>query len=114
MLKTRAVLAACILLALSVPVIAMDADKLFDKLDSDKNGVISREEFTSCPLLRVKDQKGKSKIQHGDLCVSPGVSLSIEEKNRLFEKLDKDKSGSISRKELYKYATPDGIAPIRF
>ena len=111
--RTR-ILSVCIaLLALPFVVSAAD-DKLFDKLDSNKDGSISREEFISCPLVRSKDASGKDRIQHKDLCAKPGAALSVQDKQRLFDKVDTDRSNNINRKEFYKFATPDGFAPIRF
>ncbi len=85
-------------------------DALFDKLDRNKDGVISREEFTSCPLVRTED----GHIQHRDLCARPGVSLSVEEKGRLYDKITLDSNHAITRKRLYRFATPDGFAPVKF
>lgn len=95
---------------LAAGVLAAESGKLFDKLDTDKNGSISREEFVSCPLVR--DNAGH--IQHAELCANPGAVLSVEEKNRLYNTIDVERSGAITRKKLNKYATPDGFAPIRF
>lgn len=114
MLKARMLFAVCLLLSAPLAIQAADAGALFDKLDTNKDGAISREEFVSCPLVRSTDSSSKDRIQHRDLCVKPGSALSVAEKQRLFDKVDLDKSGSISRKELYKFATPDGFAPIRF
>ncbi len=85
-------------------------DALFNKLDLNKDGVISREEFTSCPLVRTRD----GHIQHRDLCASPGVALSIAEKKRLFERIEGHNDHAITRNRLNRFATPDGFAPIRF
>lgn len=100
------------ILCVAIPIGALSADQgsLFNKLDADKSGTISREEFTSCPLVRTKE----GRIQHQELCASPGAALSIEEKNRLFDKIDQGKSGTITRKKLNRFATPEGFAPIQF
>lgn len=110
-----AVLTGCLALALlPTGLFAADNGKLFDKLDNNKDGVISREEFTSCPLVRVKDSDGKERIQHRDLCAKPGLALSLEEKQKMYDTIDVDKSGALTRKKLNKFATPEGFAPIRF
>jgi hypothetical protein len=91
-------------------VFAADTGKLFNKLDADKSGAISREEFVSCLLVR--DKEGN--IKHAELCANPGAALSVTEKDRLYNKIDLERSGAITRKKLNKFATPDGFAPIRF
>lgn len=95
---------------LSVGLSAAEQNTLFNKLDKDNNGVVSREEFTACPLVRTKD----GRVQHQELCANPGISLSLEEKNRLYDRIDTDKRGAITRKKLNRFATPDGFAPLRF
>ena len=89
---------------------AAEQDDLFNKLDTDRSGIISREEFVSCPLVRTKD----GRIQHRELCTDPDTALSVEEKQRLYDKIDQDKAGAVTRKKLNRFATPDGFAPIRF
>ena len=89
---------------------AAEQGTLFEKLDADKSGAISREEFVSCPLVR----DGAGRVQHQDLCADPGAALSVEEKHRLFDTIDVDKKGAVTRKKLNRFATPDGFAPIRF
>lgn len=98
------------LLAVSAGASGIGQDALFDKLDRNRDGVISREEFTSCPLVRTKD----GHIQHRDLCASPGVALSVEEKGRLYDTLEPGKNDALTRKRLYQFATPDGFAPVTF
>lgn len=110
MLRTSILIACTIIIFLPTGIVAADQAQLFDKLDIDKNGTISREEFTSCPLVRGKD----GRIQHQELCANPGAALSIEEKSRLYDKIDVQRSGAITRNKLNKFATPDGFAPIRF
>ena len=110
MICTRILSVCGIMLALAVGVAGADQDRLFEKLDIDKSGAISREEFITCPLVR--DRAGR--IQHQELCADPATVLSIEEKNRLFDTIDTDKKGAVTRKKLNRFATPDGFAPIRF
>ncbi len=99
----------------AVPAFSFAADSdLFESIDKDKDETITREEFISCPLVRGKTTTGKDRIKPKDLCANPLTDLSVEEKERLFEKLDTDKSGTLHNNELNKYATPDGFAPIRF
>lgn len=87
-----------------------EAGQLFDKLDLDRDGVVSRQEFVSCPLVRDKD----GRIQHRELCADPSSALSGEEKNRLYDKISSGGQGDVTRKELNRFATPDGFAPLRF
>lgn len=110
MLRSISLMTCCSVVFFAVGVFAADTGKLFNKLDTDKNSAISREEFVSCPLVRDKD----GHIQHAELCASPGEALSIEEKDRLYNKIDVARSGAITRKKLNKFATKDGFAPIRF
>lgn len=84
--------------------------QLFDKLDADKSGSISRQEFVSCPLVRNKD----GRIQHQELCADPAAVLSVDEKNRLYDRIDVGRKGAVTRKKLNRFATPDGFAPVRF
>lgn len=84
--------------------------QLFEKLDRDKSGAISRQEFVSCPLVRNKE----GRIQHQELCADPAAVLSVEEKNRLYDTIDVERKGAVTRKKLNRFATPDGFAPIRF
>jgi len=93
--------------------IAADSD-LFESIDKNNDGQITREEFISCPLVRGKNTEGKERVKPRDLCANPLIDLSVEEKERLFEKLDTDKRGMLKDKDINKYATPDGFAPIRF
>lgn len=110
MLRTIRLIACSLLISLPVGVLAADQGGLFNKLDADKSGNITREEFISCPLVRGKD----GRIQHQELCADPGTALSVEEKSRLYDKIDVDRQGAITRKKLNRFATPDGFAPIRF
>jgi len=109
-MRMRLLMICGVVVVLYAGVTGAEQGKLFEKLDIDKSGVISREEFVSCPLVR--DSAGR--IQHQELCADPATVLSIEEKNRLFDTIDTDKKGAVTRKKLNRFATPDGFAPIRF
>lgn len=97
------------------PAVALAADSdLFESIDKNSDGTITREEFISCPLVRGKSSEGKERVKPRDLCANPLTDLTAEEKERLFKKLDVENRGSLKEKDVYKYATPDGFAPIRF
>lgn len=110
MVRTTVLMACGIMLSLPAGALGAEQGRLFDKLDTDKSGTVSREEFISCPLVR--DKGGR--IQHQELCANPGAALSVEEKHRLYDKIDVERKGAVTRKKLNRFATPDGFAPIRF
>lgn len=86
----------------------------FNKLDSDQSGHLSRDELLKSDLVTVKGADGKDRIAHRDM-VKDGQAavLTADQKHRLFESLDTDKSGYISRKE-WSRASPDGFVLWRF
>jgi len=110
MLRSVCLVVCGTVVALQVAVVGAEQGQLFEKLDRDKSGAISRQEFVSCPLVRDRD----GRVQHQDLCANPGSALSVQEKNRLYDKIDSERKGAITRKRLNRFATPDGFAPIRF
>lgn len=104
-----------IALALMVPVSGnADDNKLFNQIDADKSGHLSKDELLKANLGVVKDQKGQQRLAHGDL-VKDGkaAALSEEQKHLLFEQLDKDKDGYVTWKE-WSRASPDGFVLFRF
>lgn len=104
-----------LVLALVLPVAAFAGDtKLFNALDTDKNGSISKDELVKSNLAVVKGPKGKMKVVHRDMMKDGSVAAMTEEqKKRLFDQLDTDKNGEISRKE-WNRASRDGFILLKF
>lgn len=89
-------------------------DTLFEDLDSDRSGSISREELLKGDLVVVKDKEGKGKILHRDMVKDADtLSLTDEHKRLLFDQLDANKDGYISKEE-WKRASPQGFVIWRF
>lgn len=77
---------------------------LFEKIDADKTGTISSDEFINAPLGYIKTKDGKMLLlkQFPAKCENDGtgcIPLTAVEKRELFKSLDKDKNNAISRKE---------------
>ena len=70
--------------------------KLFESADTDKNGMISLEEFINAPFASLKTKEGKKLVPSGTKGATP---LTATEKNDLFTKLDRDKNKTVDRKE---------------
>ena len=104
-----------LVLALMMPVAGIAGeDTLFTKLDTDKNGSISKDELLKSSLVVVKGPKGKMKVVHRDM-VEDGsaVAMTEDQKTRLFDQLDTDKNGQISKKE-WKRASRNGLILLTF
>lgn len=104
-----------LLMALMLPVVAIAGDtKLFNALDTDKNGSISKDELLKGDLAVVKGPKGKLKVVHRDMLKDgSAAAMTEEQKKRLFDQLDTDKNGQISRKE-WSRASRDGFILLKF
>lgn len=89
-------------------------EALFNRLDGDKNGQVSRDELVKSDLVVVKDAKGRHHVVHRDM-VKQGDAAALTEtqKQRLFGQIDADKSGQISRKE-WNRASPNGFILWKF
>lgn len=103
-----------ILLALPAVCPAGD-DKLFDKLDANKDGTLSGEEVSKNDLVIVTRKDGTKQVQSREAAGDgqPAQAMSAEDKQKLLGSVDQDKSGSISRKE-WNRASPDGFVLWRF
>jgi EF-hand domain pair len=78
------------------PKTQLDKDKLFDKLDSNSDGKITKEEFktTFGKLQDAINEKGGEKVK------------KLTEKmdaEKTFEKIDADKDGKITKEEFAKF-----------
>lgn len=102
-------------LAVLAPVAGNAGDEaVFNRLDTDKNGQISRDELVKSDLVVVKDAKGQHHVVHRDM-VKQGDAAALTEaqKQRLFGQIDTDKSGQINRKE-WNCASPNGFILWKF
>lgn len=110
-------LIVCVAAMLTVlgPVAGNAGDEaVFNRLDADKNGQISRDELVKSDLVVVKDAKGQQQVVHRDM-VKQGNAAALTEaqKQRLFGQIDTDKNGQISRKE-WNRASPNGFILWKF
>lgn len=100
---------------LVVPMLVFAGDKeLFSRIDTDKSSSISRDELLKSDLVAVEGKDGKKQVRHRDL-VNDGnaASLTVDQKHRLFDVIDKDKDGFINLKE-WKRASPNGFILWKF
>lgn len=100
---------------LLVPVLGNTEDRtVFNRVDADKSGHISRDELLKSDLVVVTNSKGQQHVVHRDL-VKEGTAAAVteEQKHKLFDKLDHDKDGYITWKE-WSRASPDGFVLFRF
>lgn len=100
---------------LMIPVAVFAAeDKIFTTLDADKSGSVSKDELLKADLHVLKDPKGKLKVVHRDMLKDgSAAAMTEEQKIRLFDQLDTDKNGQISRKE-WSRASRDGFILLKF
>lgn len=90
------------------------ADSLFNKLDTDQSGHLSREELLKSDVVAVKGADGKDLVVHRDTVKNgKAAALTADQKHKLFESLDSDKDGYVSRKE-WSRASPDGFILWKF
>lgn len=104
-----------VMITVLLPVLGTAEDStFFNRLDTDKSGDISKNELLKSDLAVVTDQKGQKQVVHRDL-VKEGedAAMTEEQKHRLFEQLDEDKSGYVTWKE-WSRASPDGFVLLRF
>jgi hypothetical protein len=103
-----------VMLALPAACLAGD-DQLFDKLDTNKDGTLSKEELTKNDLVIVPRKDGKKQVQSRDAAGDSKQSqaMTAEDKKKLLDSIDQDKNGSISRKE-WNRSSPDGFVLWRF
>ena len=104
-----------VVVALVIPLAVFAAeDKLFSKLDADKNGSVSKDELLKADLHVVTTPKGQKQVVHRDM-LKDGASAAMteEQKKRLLDQIDTDKSGHISKKE-WSRASRDGLILLKF
>lgn len=109
MKKSPVIIAASIFLCLSAVSWGVESkggnlEVRFEDIDTDKNGLLSLDEFINTPLGVIK----KNDVQKLVLQKLPEKSikdgtvflkLTADEKRTLFESIDKDKNGSVSNTE---------------
>ena len=104
-----------VVVALMIPLAVFAAeDQFFTKLDTDKNGTVSKDELLKADLHLVTTPKGQKQVVHRNM-VKEGTAAAMteEQKKRLFDQLDTDKSGHVSKKE-WSRASRDGLVLLRF
>jgi len=103
-----------IMLALPAACLAGD-DKLFDKLDTNKDGTLSSEEVSKNDLVIATRKDGTKQVQSRDVAGDgqPATAMTAEDKKKLLGTSDQNRDGSISRKE-WNRASPDGFVLWRF
>lgn len=104
-----------LVLALMLPMVAIAGDtKLFTKLDADKNGSISKDELLKADLHLVTTPKGQQVVTRDMVKAgTAAAAMTVEQKKRLFDQIDTDKNGQISRKE-WNRASRDGLILLKF
>ena len=102
-------------LALILPVSgSADENALFNKLDTDKNGFISKDELLKSDLVVTKKTQGQQQIIHRDLTKDgQSTTLTAEQKKHLFDQIDTDQNGFLNRKE-WSRASKDGFILWKF
>ncbi len=111
----KLVCGTAMMVVLMVPMAVFAAeDTLFSKLDADKNGSISKEELLKADLRVVATPKGQKRVVHRDMLkAGTAAAMTEEQKKRLFDQVDTDKNGHISKKE-WSRASRDGLILLTF
>jgi len=104
-----------VVLALLLPLDGTAEDStLFNRLDADKSGHLSKDELLNSDLVVVTDAKGQKQLTHRDLVKeTEAAAVTEEQKHRFFEHHDQDENGYLSSKE-WSRASPDGFVLWRF
>jgi len=104
-----------VVMALIIPVAVFAAeDKLFTMLDTDKNGSISKDELLKADLHVVTTPKGQQVVKRDMVKAgTAAAAMTEEQKKRLFDQIDTDKNGQISKKE-WSRASRDGLILLKF
>lgn len=114
-MRTKQLAGFVILGALLVSVVAFAGDKAgFDRIDTDKSGNISKDELMKADLVVVNGPHGTKRVLHHDLVKHEKTTvLTSDQKQQLFQQLDEDKNGQVSRKE-WNRASPNGFILWKF
>lgn len=109
-----AILAALLVLSLSLQASAAEKSKeIFDHIDADKNQELSLDELLKSDVRIDRGDKGAFVISPAEKGKGSNLAASDKQKRALFERLDTDKSGTISRRE-WMDSVSTGIVLFRF
>lgn len=106
---------AVVLAAVLLPVSGIaENNDVFNHLDADKDGHVSKDELLKADLVVVTDATGQQQVVHRNLMKQgEAAALTEEQKHRFFSHLDEDKGGYVTRKE-WSRASPDGFILWKF
>ena len=105
---------AVLVLVLLVPTVIFAAEnKVFTQLDADKNGTVSKDELLKADLHLVATPKGQQVVTRDMVKAGTAAAMTEEQKKSLFDQIDTDKSGQISKKE-WSRASRDGLILLKF
>ena len=90
-------------------------DQLFDALDDNKDGVVTMEELDSEDLVIETEADGTKQVHSPEADDKAGSTtpMTFEQKRKLFEELDQNRDGTVSRQE-WNRASSEGFILWRF
>jgi Ca2+-binding EF-hand superfamily protein len=97
----KMLLAGLFLCVISVPVIAAESsDEVFNRIDIDKDGQITLDEFLKGDMPVSKGENGEFILgTSGQEGKNVDAATTEKHKRALFERLDVDNNGAVNRKE---------------
>ncbi len=101
-------------LLISVSSIIASETDLFNRIDTDKSGHISKEELLKSDLVVTTSTGGQKIVVHRDMIKDgEAAALTEEQKHNLFKNIDSDKDNYLNSKE-WSRASPDGFILFKF